>query len=308
MAFVMTIIMYWRKNMSQADDLDDLERKTDQNFKEEQKQYQPKEEHPVADAVTGTLDSTINTMANVTDINSTSKLLRYILGKFTHGLKTSRLYQGNTKEKEKKQTKQGKDTDKIEQDAQGNNVENMANEHVAVNAGQSVGIDPLAPQAKPSVPAVSPEEVQENTDAMKAPEGYTFVVTNSPEFKVTDLVKDGQQKPVTNTAGEKVSNEVTGCENLYYHIIDKASADKIKAMNDKDATGVEIVGDDLNKAIPNTPDQKQHNVKEIQEKRLAEIKRKQEEKLRLEAEKKKKEEEKKKQREKEKTRGSGLKR
>lgn len=209
---------------------------------------------------------------------------------------------------EEEDVNQGKETDKFDNEAQKNNVENMANEHVAVNDGQSVGIDPLAPQAKPSVPAVSPEEVQENANAMKAPEGYTFVVTNSPEFKVTDLVKDGQQKPVTNTAGEKVSNEVTGCENLYYHIIDKASADKIKAMNDKDATGVEIVGDDLNKAIPNTPDQKQHNVKEIQEKRLAEIKRKQEEKLRLEAEKKKKEEEKKKQREKEKTRGSGLKR
>lgn len=209
---------------------------------------------------------------------------------------------------EEEDVNQGKETDKFDNEAQKNNVENMANEHVAVNDGQSVGIDPLAPQAKPSVPAVSPDEVKENTDAMKAPEGYTFVVTNSPEFKVTDLVKDGQQKPVTNTAGEKVSNEVTGCENLYYHIIDKASADKIKAMNDKDATGVEIVGDDLNKAIPNTPDQKQHNVKEIQEKRLAEIKRKQEEKLRLEAEKKKKEEEKKKQREKEKTRGSGLKR
>ncbi len=209
---------------------------------------------------------------------------------------------------EEEDVNQGKETDKFDNEAQKNNVENMANEHVAVNDGQSVGIDPLAPQAKPSVPAVSPDEVKENTDAMKAPEGYTFVVTNSPEFKVTDLVKDGQQKPVTNTAGEKVSNEVTGCENLYYHIIDKASADKIKAMNDKDATGVEIVGDDLNKAIPNTPDQKQHNVKEIQEKRLAEIKRKQEEKLRLEAEKKKKEEEKKKQREKEKTRGNGLKR
>lgn len=209
---------------------------------------------------------------------------------------------------EEEDVNQGKETDKFDNEAQKNNVENMANEHVAVNDGQSVGIDPLAPQAKPSVPAVSPEEVQENANAMKAPEGYTFVVTNSPEFKVTDLVKDGQQKPVTNTAGEKVSNEVTGCENLYYHIIDKASADKIKAMNDKEATGVEIVGDDLNKAIPNTPDQKQHNVKEIQEKRLAEIKRKQEEKLRLEAEKKKKEEEKKKQREKEKTRGSGLKR
>lgn len=209
---------------------------------------------------------------------------------------------------EEEDVNQGKETDKFDNEAQKNNVENMANEHVAVNDGQSVGIDPLAPQAKPSVPAVSPDEVKENTDAMKAPEGYTFVVTNSPEFKVTDLVKDGQQKPVTNTAGEKVSNEVTGCEDLYYHIIDKASADKIKAMNDKDATGVEIVGDDLNKAIPNTPDQKQHNVKEIQEKRLAEIKRKQEEKLRLEAEKKKKEEEKKKQREKEKTRGSGLKR
>lgn len=209
---------------------------------------------------------------------------------------------------EEEDVNQGKETDKFDNEAQKNNVENMANEHVAVNDGQSVGIDPLAPQAKPSVPAVSPDEVKENTDAMKAPEGYTFVVTNSPEFKVTDLVKDGQQKPVTNTAGEKVSNEVTGCEDLYYHIIDKASADKIKAMNDKDATGVEIVGDDLNKAIPNTPDQKQHNVKEIQEKRLAEIKRKQEEKLRFEAEKKKKEEEKKKQREKEKTRGSGLKR
>lgn len=293
--------------MAETDTEKDFVAKAQENLKEEQKQYQPKEEHPVADAVTGAYDSVVGAIAKATSINNVSALLKHILGQLSVGLKTSALFnQGNTKEK--KQTKQGKDTDKIEQDAQGNNVENMANEHVAVNAGQSVGIDPLAPQAKPSVPAVSPEEVQENANAMKAPEGYTFVVTNSPEFKVTDLVKDGQQKPVTNTAGEKVSNEVTGCENLYYHIIDKASADKIKAMNDKDATGVEIVGDDLNKAIPNTPDQKQHNVKEIQEKRLAEIKRKQEEKLRLEAEKKKKEEEKKKQREKEKTRGSGLKR
>lgn len=296
--------------MAETDTEKDFVAKAQENLKEEQKQYKPKEKkHPIANAITGAYDSVVGAIAKATSINNVSALLKHILGQLSVGLKTSALFnQGNTKEKEKKQTKQGKDTDKIEQDAQGNNVENMANEHVAVNAGQSVGIDPLAPQAKPSVPAVSPEEVQENANAMKAPEGYTFVVTNSPEFKVTDLVKDGQQKPVTNTAGEKVSNEVTGCENLYYHIIDKASADKIKAMNNKDATGVEIVGDDLNKAIPNTPDQKQHNVKEIQEKRLAEIKRKQEEKLRLEAEKKKKEEEKKKQREKEKTRGSGLKR
>ena len=296
--------------MAETDTEKDFVAKAQENLKEEQKQYKPKEKkHLIANAITGAYDSVVGAIAKATSINNVSALLKHILGQLSVGLKSSALFnQGNTKEKEKKQTKQGKDTDKIEQDAQGNNVENMANEHVAVNAGQSVGIDPLAPQAKPSVPAVSPEEVQENANAMKTPEGYTFVVTNSPEFKVTDLVKDGQQKPVTNTAGEKVSNEVTGCENLYYHIIDKASADKIKALNDKEATGVEIVGDDLNKAIPNTPDQKQHNVKEIQEKRLAEIKRKQEEKLRLEAEKKKKEEERKQKQEQARKASAGLRR